>query len=313
MLWAITSHFNPAGYVRRLQNYRIFRRNLSVPLLAIELSFNGEFELRSDDAEIVIRVIGRDVLWHKERLLNLGIRSLPDGCGKVAWLDCDIVFESKDWAQRASEALEKTALVQLYSERCNLSHAAKFPLPDAAPCDSIAEALIRKVALGRVEADDFRCGDAPLTRRSTAGLAWAARRDLLQEHMLYDACILGSGDRAIVCAATGNFDYCAQALHMGSRQFEHYLAWARPFYEAARGQVGYIDGRIFHLWHGDLKDRKYTARHQGLHRFGFDPFADLALDDSGCWRWNGAKSEMHEYVRRYFASRNEDAAPVVHE
>lgn len=31
-LWAITSLFNPAGYARRLQNYRVFMKNLTVPL-----------------------------------------------------------------------------------------------------------------------------------------------------------------------------------------------------------------------------------------------------------------------------------------
>ena len=46
MLWAITSFFNPAGYKSRLTNYRLFRSRLDVPLVAVELSFTGEFELR---------------------------------------------------------------------------------------------------------------------------------------------------------------------------------------------------------------------------------------------------------------------------
>ena len=39
-LWAITCYFNPVGYRRRLENYRMFRQRLKVPLVAVELSFD---------------------------------------------------------------------------------------------------------------------------------------------------------------------------------------------------------------------------------------------------------------------------------
>jgi hypothetical protein len=93
---------------------------------------------------------------------------------------------------------------------------------------------------------------------------------------------------------------------MNERQIEHYLAWAKPFHRAVGGRVGFVDGRVLHLWHGELRDRRYAQRHEGLVRFGFDPFSDIALDPSGSWRWNGSKSEMHEYVRDYFEFRKED-------
>jgi len=37
MLAAITCYFNPAAYRRKLDNYRIFRRHLGVPLICVEL------------------------------------------------------------------------------------------------------------------------------------------------------------------------------------------------------------------------------------------------------------------------------------
>ena len=45
-LWAVTCHFNPCGYHRRIANYRVFRDRLQIPLLTVELSFTGTFELR---------------------------------------------------------------------------------------------------------------------------------------------------------------------------------------------------------------------------------------------------------------------------
>ena len=44
-LWAITCYFNPVGYRRRLENYRMFRQRLKVPLVAVELSFDEKFQL----------------------------------------------------------------------------------------------------------------------------------------------------------------------------------------------------------------------------------------------------------------------------
>jgi hypothetical protein len=53
--WAITCYFNPAGYRRRLENYRTFRQRLKVPLVAVELSFGEEFQLASGDADILVQ------------------------------------------------------------------------------------------------------------------------------------------------------------------------------------------------------------------------------------------------------------------
>lgn len=48
-MWAITSYFNPAHYSTRLANYQRFGDQLSVPLVTVELSFTGEFELMPAD------------------------------------------------------------------------------------------------------------------------------------------------------------------------------------------------------------------------------------------------------------------------
>ena len=44
-MWAITSYYNPVRYKRRLSNYRMFRANLGIPLVTVELSFDDKFEL----------------------------------------------------------------------------------------------------------------------------------------------------------------------------------------------------------------------------------------------------------------------------
>ena len=313
MLWAITSYFNPVGYKNRLANYRKFRKFLRAPLVAAELSFTGSFELQAGDADILVQLVGGDVLWQKERLLNVALEHLPRDCDVVAWLDCDIIFADDQWLARAHDALRKFRLVQLFTERCNLARGASIDRARPAVVDSTAQSLGFKIATGRAEPDDLRIAGAAWTRHATAGLAWAASRALLDKHQLYDSCIVGNGDRAMLCAAMQKFDYGADALRMNARQLEHYMAWAKPFSAAVGGRVGYIEGQTLHLWHGYWADRRTAQRHEGLERFEFDPFSDIAATASGSWRWNTDKPAMHEYVRGYFASRNEDGDSTMRE
>ena len=304
-LWAITSYFNPVGYRRRLENYRVFRERLAVPLATVELSFDGRFELRAGDADALLQIHGGDVMWQKERLLNLALRLLPDACDKVAWVDCDIVFTRHDWAAQASRALDDVVLLHLFQTRADLPRDGRLDelpaeLPWAAP------SMVYKMLVEGMAPADLLV--SPLRQKGLAsnGLAWASRRDVLERHGLYDACILGSADRAMLCAAIGTFEHCTDALLMNGRQREHYLAWARPFFDTVRGRIGYIPGLALHLWHGEVKDRQYGVRDQGFEPFDFDPFRDIALDERGCWRWSSDKRDLQAFVEGYFASRNED-------
>ena len=65
-LWAVTSYYNPVPYRRRLDNYRIFRERLALPLLTVELAYRAP-ELAPGDADILVQIPGRDVMWQKER------------------------------------------------------------------------------------------------------------------------------------------------------------------------------------------------------------------------------------------------------
>jgi hypothetical protein len=305
-LWAITGYFNPVGYRRRIANYRLFRKRLAVPLVTVELSFDGEFELKREDADVLVQVRGGSILWQKERLLNIGLKWVPDTCDKIAWLDCDVIFPGDEWVERATRALEEFSLVHLFHERHDLPHHVGPDQLHSWDPPPTSQSVVYKMATGDSSPEDLFLANAPLERRATAGLAWATPRAVLEKHGLYDACILGSGDRAILCAALGKFDYGKRAALMGARRAKHYLVWARPYFETVRGRVGYIKGRLFHLWHGDLKNRQYEERHRGLEEFDFDPFIDVALDHNGCWRWSSDKIKLHAFVKQYFESRNED-------
>jgi hypothetical protein len=305
-LWAITSYFNPMRYRRRSLNFRAFRERLNVPLVAVELTYGPDFELLEQDADILIQLRGGAVLWQKERLLNLALQALPACCRKVAWLDCDIIFCAPEWARSACALLDRFAMVQMFKHVHYLSPhwtpaedsatETEFTRPSAA--FSISSGVPAPTCIGH--SLDIREGT------SACGFAWAARRELLDQHGFFDACILGGGDRAMASAANRCFDEFMHRHYMNKHQRDRYIAWARPFYETVRAEVGCLEGDIFHLWHGDVSERRTRSRHEGLQRFQFDPFTDIAIDQNGCWRWNTEKREMHDYIRGYFSSRRED-------
>lgn len=301
--WAITCYFNPIGYRRRLENYRIFRERLTVPLVTVELSPNDDFDLRRSDADILVQIKCEDFLWQKERLLNIGLQSLPDVCDTVAWLDCDAVFESEDWAERASKLLETYKIVMPFKIMYELP---KDGLPEDAESEKpVKYSLIYALANGTAAPEILR-GDNRVRARVVGFLAGVVRREILEKHGFYDACVMGGGNRAILCAALGRFEDAIHSLQMNPSWARHYLSWAQPFFDTVRGNVTYLDEGVSHLWHGELENRKYLERHALLKEYGFDPTNDIVVDKNGCWRWNEPRSDMNEYVRRYFQSRRED-------
>jgi hypothetical protein len=71
--------------------------------------------------------------------------------------------------------------------------------------------------------------------------------------------------------------------------------------------VSFVDGSLYHLWHGDPVDRGYGERYSILERHGFDPDRDLEIDRStGVWRWRHANQPLAAEVAGYFTSRFED-------
>ena len=304
-LWAITCYFNPAGYRRRLENYRVFRRHLATPLVTVELSHGTGFDLAPGDADVLIQLTSPHVLWQKERLLNVALKHLPAECDQVAWLDCDVVFASDEWIAQASRALETHALIEPFKQVYELEPDADVATAAEGAAYLRGYSLAHVLAEGQAPADLMR-GGMRLKHACNCGTAWAARREALERCGFYDACIIGSGNRAMACAALGRTRDAVQGLRMNAAQERHYLDWAAAGAPSLGQDIGYIDQTVYHLWHGDLADRGYTRRHEEFEQFAFDPYRDVALDDNACWRWNSDKPRMHAYVRDYFHARRED-------
>ena len=313
MLWAVTSYYNPSCSRRRRANYRVFRERLGVPLLTVEWSPEGRFELGDGDAELLVQVRGGDLMWQKECLLNLGVGRLPPSCEFVAWLDCDVVFERDDWPQEAAARLGDAVVVQLFAEVVNLAREPFEALARREPFEH-CQAEFSRIAIARAL-------DRPPSRTvfpapsdsgesqsglPSYGLAWAARRDFLARHPLFDACIVGGADSVYLISAAGQFERAAQRQRFTPMQREYMAPAAARLADAVRGRIDAVRAGLLLRWHGQLAQRIYRTRFELLQAPGYDPARFLARTDAGVWAWADVAPGLPEAIRAYFAGRRED-------
>lgn len=307
-LWAITCLFGDLRGRRRLANYRSFRAALQVPLVTVVMPFHGRPPLGPGDAEILVDAAPGDVLWQKERLLNLALGHLPSHCRYVAWIDSDIVFRRADWPTLARAALGEVPVAQLFDRALECPPDADAATLDPAGAEGVSRSFAarwRDGDLGEV----LRVREGSRVERDCAsGMAWAARRDYLERFGFYDACIAGAGDRAMVGAMTGRMADTVHALRMGPAFRAHYLQWARPVSRHVDGRIACVPGEVVHLWHGDPRRRGHVRRHLALHEQAFDPRCDVMGEPDGAWRFATDKPGLRRFLRGYFAERRAQEA-----
>lgn len=282
MLAAVTCFYNPCNYHNIRRNYTLFREYLppDLPLFTAELSFTGEFTI---PAALHLQGSEQNLMWQKERLLNILIERLPPEYDMVAWLDADLIFLNDDWVSETIQKLQRYPVVQLFERVTDL--------------DAEFHELRTKIGNPYGRAMGINDWKRP-------GGAWAARRDILQ-HGLADEHILGGSDAMMLAAWQGKWEHPLMKRLTPSWK-EYHLRYAARVYPLVRDNIGWVSGDCLHLYHGSTVHRNYVGRWKYLSEYDFDPSEDITLDDNGLWKWSSDKPEMHEKVAGYFAERRED-------
>jgi hypothetical protein len=314
-LWGITTYFNPINYSNKIVNLKRFAnrvRQQGVKLLIVDLAFgNLEHEVDANLADKVIKVRSRTVLWQRERLFNIAVDELPARCDKVVWLDADIIFSNEKWVSETINLLERFVVVQPFRKAWCLNRQCTEKVPLIDPVSSLisewedsSERSGNGVAYSYCQnpSDQRPCGHS--------GFAWAFRRNVLDACGFYDRLILGGNDTIISAAILGISrseafqKYGMQAF--SHAQFMDAVQWMERFSDMVQSSVSFTEGSVYHLWHGELKNRRYGGRQKILRDANFDPLTDIALDEERVWRWNTPKTALHNSVRDYFVERKED-------
>jgi hypothetical protein len=306
-IWAITSFFNPAAYSNKYQNYKKFRassKKQGLKLITVELSFNGNFEIKNEDAEILIQIQGEDenILWQKEALMNIALKNLPDSCDKVIWVDSDIIFHNDSWIQETAELLNQYVVVQAFSFVIRLPQYCDNPLNlDLDPSFDVRHSTAKAVScLGPESLLTF---DYSLI--GEIGFAWAIRREVIEKIGFIDKSILGGADTLMAYAFYG-LNWNSPLETFPSSFIKYTELWREKIFNEVKGSVFYTPGLISHLWHGDIKKRFYRERHSCFSKYDFDPELDLVLEPGGLLQWNTTKTDLKQYVKKYFELRTEE-------
>ena len=295
--WGITVYFNPSKYKKRFENYKAFRKsskNQRLNLLTVELSLNDEpFVLKQEDADILVQVRSNSVMWHKERLINIGFDNLPSDCNKVSWLDCDLIFLNKDWVRETSSLLNRYDLVQPFSSVLQTNKKLKVIN------ENFGFGYYCKNNIGPKNGKD-------LSKHATWGFGWAAKRELIEKMGgLYDKNIIGGGDNIVKLS----FGF----TEIRSEQFsEDHLSDIQNYFDKnknhsiTRKKITCTSGNAKHLWHGDRKNRGYGERDSILIEEKYNPVVDLKINQDKCFEFTKVNGKLEDKIKSYFDSRKED-------
>jgi hypothetical protein len=115
-LGIVCCYFNPCNYISKYDNFIEFYDKLSSyaqNICVVEL-IHPDSQYTLPQSVHSVKFHSETILWHKENLLNQGIKKLLlDGFTKIAWLDADIIFDDSYWIDDAIKLLDQYKLCQL--------------------------------------------------------------------------------------------------------------------------------------------------------------------------------------------------------
>lgn len=230
-------------------------------------------------------------LWHKENLINLGVKYLlPSNYKAFAWIDADIEFENPNWALDTLKILNGTKdIVQLFSHAVDMDYDGKtmnvFNSAGYSHCKGLAYSASGK--------DMYH-----------PGFAYAITRIAYEKlDGLYELAILGSGDMIMMLSL---LNHGLKAINDAST--DDYKESIIEFQKKAKQlRFGYVPGVIRHHFHGRKINRKYGERWKILVKHNYSPKENLNKDSKGILiPSNNFPDKLKEEILQYFKDRNED-------
>jgi hypothetical protein len=306
-IWAVSClfAFTPSHF--RSRNYKIFRENLknhNVKLLTVEFNPEGIYELTKEDADILIQLSDGDIMWQKERLLNIGIDHLPTDTDIVLILDTDIIFSHEDMIDRIVKKINDYKVVQCYSHTMQLHPLFLMNIDkiNFFKIDNTKNYFFHDVNRSSFLKEFLDPMGAH--KAGEIGLAWAYRYDVIKKIKLFDHNIIGAGDNATMCAFIRIFKPF-NIIGTGNSWFK-YCDLARQYVDLK--DVSYLeDTIIYSLYHGEVKDKNYVHRHEIIEKHNFDSTKQLIIKEGLPFKFDETVGdELKQEIKDYFINRKED-------
>ena len=264
----------------------------NVNLYVVELCYKDQkFMVTDSNNKNHLQLKGEEILWHKENMINLGVKYLlPKNWKAMAWIDADIEFENSNWAIDALKILNGSKdIIQLWSH-C-----------DDMDSDKLAMRIFHSFGYQYSKGKKYMQTGVNYWH---PGYAWACTRKAYDKMGgLFESAILGAGDNIIALSLIRNG---LKAINKNSS--DGYKKMVLDFENKIKNlRLGYIPGVIRHHYHGSKKNRKYSERWQILLKYNFDPLTCIKSNDIGIIvPTEICDKNMLIEICNYFKERNED-------
>lgn len=271
--------FNPAESKRILMNY-LYIKNMceiqKLPYYTIELVYDGKQPEISDS--IVVK--SNSYMFHKENLLRVLEKKIPEEFTKLAFLDSDVFFSDKEWYNKTSELLNTNDVVQPFEDAIWLDLTYK------------KEQLSRKSAVMN--------NDKCFHWMYHTGFALCMRRDWYRNIGFFDYAISGSSD------SLSMISFMKQTYSINYSSLPRALMPEyKLYYDKPQPRITYLKKmKIYHLFHGSKKNRQYTERHKLLNDVS-DVKTLITTNEDGVFEWID-KDKWNPLFLRYFKERGDD-------
>ena len=300
-LGIVCCYFNPCSYKSKYNNFLKFYKSISRyvdRVLVVELIHSESTQILPEEVNSY-KVESTSVLWHKENLLNLGIKRLLDeNYQYIAWLDADVVFDDSFWVKDSIHCLNNYKLCQLFSQAEKIQPNGQSTFHSGC------------VRYWKETGNIF-----PVNTFYHTGYGWACRSECLRDCMLYDKSIMGGGDSLIWF---GSFDGVVNIYEL---LYNHpifkldingyiidYLDWSERWGSIIQGDISYVCGGVRSLPHGFNSNKNYILRYDTLKKHNYNPKKDLTYNN-GILECTNDKFQAD--INKYFRSRKEDRFSLI--
>lgn len=293
----VTFHFNASGSKRLKETYQEWINslgNLAKYVKCYEIVFDDR-PREIKDSIIIKGSLLKNCLWQKEALLNLAFKNLPRSKKYFAWVDHDLPFANQNWLQESITKLESGKdLVQLFDQVVYLDRKGL-----------ISHASVSRAKKMKNEKIDFKSRNA----HGCPGGGWMGRVDKLKKIFPVPSIIIGSGDEWLAYGFYGTKKISKpmqDQLDVYSKDIQNSLKKYIKEISMMELSIDYVQGKCYHLWHGDPKNRQYTTRHEVLGKYNFHPNKDTFINNDGILELTGNKKGIEKDLLEYFVQRKED-------
>ena len=284
---------NPCLYARRyilLKEFvkRIEEEEENVNLYIVEMAYGKQkFIITKSNNKKHLQLRTDIPLWHKENMVNLGVKYLlPKNYKAFAWIDADVEFDSSTWAIDTLKILNGCKdVVQVFSHCVDMDRK-KNNL-------TIFNSFGYSFSKNKTTKDFWH-----------PGYGWAITRKAYEKiGGLYDKGIIGSGDNIMAMSFINKSERAIRIDY--SEDYNNTILEYQI--KASKLRIGYTPGIICHYFHGSKKNRKYTERWKILINHVYSPNEHITYNEQGIIiPTDKFTQEFKDDVFNYFKERQED-------